>query len=925
MSQAEALLNSLMETVIDHTHEVPDSDTHFIIDPYTRQIENTNYNKTVLMRGDHNSERFTFELPRYVDGHDMSLCNRVIVHFDNVGDSIENIYSDVAYMDDLHINPNKPETVISSWLIRREATQIVGILSFSLQYQCVENEEVTYEWNTDSYDEIEIRKSKNNGEAAIIQYTNVLEQWRSQIFGAGDSVLTNITTEGANQVAAVQTESATQQAAIELKGSKTLATIPEDYTEVYNMASEAVRTKADGIVCKAEGSAITINDSSDDYLRGLNVYGKSTQVITNGYQLFDASRIDSVTMGGATVTNNKDGSFTVGGNGTLAEPFAKYYEYTHEETIKLLRAGSLFIKTENRTQPYMYAQIVVDSITVGTVSNREAKTGELEILQEWMDNETAILRCGFFGNVDASISTNFNIKPMLYQDGDGTWEPYSAGDPSPNPEYPQEIVSVDKPVVNFYGKNLLEFKHEYNYVPEGVIMVEELDNGAILQGSDGVVPGGSTYSSGWYQVMYRNRIPLKAGTRVTFSADYTVLENPHATTAKISLHFSAKNSYSMNDSIPRPADGIKTRIRRTVTIEKDEEYFITVGLNSCKVRIENLQLEVSDVATDYEPFVQPQSLVLANTLHGIPVTSGGNYTDDNGQQWICDEVYLEREMYIQRVNTYIIAGNETMMASAEKWQKDGMFSIYMNALSPATKYASDDVSLFHYSLSEKCVSNTWEWMQHSGLNNIAARKSIVYMSLANSVTGILAEDDNATKLSKFKAYLTAQYTAGTPITVQYILATPIETPLTAEEIATYKTLKTNYPNTTILNDSNAWMKVKYNADIKLYFAEDKQKLITDIVDQLRDNVTTAKISTVTLKASEWEGEDNLYSQVVSIDGVTSNSQVDLTPSVEQLETFYYKDVSFVAENDGGVVTVYAIGQKPMNDYTIQVTITEVDV
>ena len=49
----------------------------------------------------------------------------------------------------------------------------------------------------------------------------------------------------------------------------------------------------------------------------------------------------------------------------------------------------------------------------------------------------------------------------------------------------------------------------------------------------------------------------------------------------------------------------------------------------------------------------------------------------------------------------------------------------------------------------------------------------------------------------------------------------------------------------------------------------------------------------------------------------------MTPSVEQLVIFYEKDLTFVTENEGGVVTVYAIGQKPTNDYTIQVTITEV--
>jgi hypothetical protein len=88
-------------------------------------------------------------------------------------------------------------------------------------------------------------------------------------------------------------------------------------------------------------------------------------------------------------------------------------------------------------------------------------------------------------------------------------------------------------------------------------------------------------------------------------------------------------------------------------------------------------------------------------------------------------------------------------------------------------------------------------------------------------------------------------------------------------------------------------------------------------------VSSAKIGYVTLLADSWIGDDVLFSQVVDIEGVTQNSQVDLTPSVEQLVIFYEKDLTFTTENENGVVTVYVIGQKPTNDYTIQVTITEV--
>lgn len=87
-----------------------------------------------------------------------------------------------------------------------------------------------------------------------------------------------------------------------------------------------------------------------------------------------------------------------------------------------------------------------------------------------------------------------------------------------------------------------------------------------------------------------------------------------------------------------------------------------------------------------------------------------------------------------------------------------------------------------------------------------------------------------------------------------------------------------------------------------------------------------KINEITLLKDAWVSEeDNRHSQIVEVKDVTNKSQVDLTPDVQQLEVFYEKDVTFVTKNLSSVVTVYSVGQKPMNDYTIQVTLTEVDV
>lgn len=83
------------------------------------------------------------------------------------------------------------------------------------------------------------------------------------------------------------------------------------------------------------------------------------------------------------------------------------------------------------------------------------------------------------------------------------------------------------------------------------------------------------------------------------------------------------------------------------------------------------------------------------------------------------------------------------------------------------------------------------------------------------------------------------------------------------------------------------------------------------------------VRTVTLLANAWNGDASPYWQSVTIDGVTKRSKIDLQPDSEQLTIFYEKDVTFLAENDNGNVTILCIGQKPTNDYTLQATMTEV--
>jgi hypothetical protein len=93
-----------------------------------------------------------------------------------------------------------------------------------------------------------------------------------------------------------------------------------------------------------------------------------------------------------------------------------------------------------------------------------------------------------------------------------------------------------------------------------------------------------------------------------------------------------------------------------------------------------------------------------------------------------------------------------------------------------------------------------------------------------------------------------------------------------------------------------------------------------------DSFILPRPASVTLHSDKWvKASDDRWYQVVTVDNarITPNSKVDLQPSSEQLCIFYKKDLAFVAENEDGVISVYCVGQVPANNYTIQVTITEV--
>ena len=162
-----------------HIHSVYDTDSHFSINPITRQFKNEGSAKAKVSQFDHNSERFTFEIPRYIaDGHDMSLCNSVQVHFLNLNPQTKEKRDGFYVVDDLQISPEDDNTVICSWLIAKSATQLEGKLNFLIRFSCVADDgTIEFVWNTAIYTDISVASGIYNGNADDEEYVDILKQW----------------------------------------------------------------------------------------------------------------------------------------------------------------------------------------------------------------------------------------------------------------------------------------------------------------------------------------------------------------------------------------------------------------------------------------------------------------------------------------------------------------------------------------------------------------------------------------------------------------------------------------------------------------------------------------------------------------------------------------------------------------------------
>lgn len=218
--------------------------------------------------------------------------------------------------------------------------------------------------------------------------------------------------------------------------------------------------------------------------------------------------------------------------------------------------------------------------------------------------------------------------------------------------------------------------------------------------------------------------------------------------------------------------------------------------------------------SDTDENQQVLSLFTPNGLPGIPVDSGGNYTDETSQQWICDEVDFGRGVYVRRLEKVVFDGSVDEKWEAISTNTSGVYRMQVRSLITTIKPVENSVVGNIICSAFTAVTAGKTWARNTGIS-VNINKEIQCYSDAY----------NTSDVSIWRSYL-----ADNPMTVIYELAVPIEAPLAAEELAAYAALHTNYPNTTILNDGGAWMAVKYVADTKQYIDQKFDQLAAALVN-----------------------------------------------------------------------------------------------
>lgn len=504
--------------------------------------------------------------------------------------------------------------------------------------------------------------------------------------------------------------------------------------------------------------ALLENSKGNRGLESLTLYGKSTQVSTTGAQLlpFEVGEKreglevfkDGIAISGA----RENDIYAVGRSGMVNE--------SSYDDFPLLASGEYYVYSDSASVN-LFVVAFRNGINITLGSSMKGVAAKIKVMDG--DKFRIFLRLeeAFNGKVKAMIS---KTQPTA-----SNYEPYTGGKPSPSPEYPQEIESAGKSGkigVTVTGTNLLPFE------------VGQKGNG-FEAFADGVQIDTDRYVD-IYAVGRNNNI-VESGYdefALMTAGKYYIYSDTRDVYLYVVVWRKGRNVVlgSSNEGVARQIeimDGDKFRI-----------FFRTAAAFKGKVKAMITRIPMN--ATSYEPYKPAQKLIIPtpNGLPGIPVSSGGNYTDADGQQWVCDEVDFKKGVYVQRVAT------ETPKA---KWKN------FEETADVPNRYCISGALVNRYrDGSTKCLIS----------HGIYANWGIAPGWALNSTTFYYHPKEDVTK-EEAKEQILGFINSANPLTFLGQLETPIEKPLTTEQLATYKALRTYSPTTTVANDAEAGMSVGY--------------------------------------------------------------------------------------------------------------------
>lgn len=362
-------------------------------------------------------------------------------------------------------------------------------------------------------------------------------------------------------------------------------------------------------------------------------------------------------------------------------------------------------------------------------------------------------------------------------------------DGTPTPESPVEPVhaGADGAVsVMLAGKNLFQDRRssKADYTSNGITFVTNAD--------------GTFTANGTNDTTTRSSMTLTTGSRWLYLP---------AGTYTISSGLPNSDGYfqvSYNDEMVSAGSAAVYAYAtpKTFTIDKPKYAWMAINVAAGKT-VENLvfkpQIEVGAVATEYEPYQEYQTMTAAtpNGLPGLPVTSGGNYIDSTGQQWICDEIDFTRGTYIKRIGILTMDGSQLCGWNTYPTMPNGG---YLICYLPAGDVA--DPLHIASAISDSFINRAG---QAAGLfDHGSFRLTEDGSALTFSLDGV---SNTSAAMQWFKEH---------PATFLYVREHPAGDFLSDDELTAFAALTAHEPHMTLFNDGDAGMALSYIADTKRY-------------------------------------------------------------------------------------------------------------